>query len=287
MRNKNTTTTKIVANELDKLFVLTDREPNEDEYKIDDLLYCKKCNTRKYWISDKTGKPMGDMHCACELAEHERAEIEAKKKQREKHCKELFINSMLGKRYRNNTFNNTVTGVNSQFDPAFSSCKLYCIYASENLVKGNGMYLYGSEGVGKTHLAACMINELTSQGYSCLITDLASAFNGMLKPRGFADSDKDKTRDLLNVDFLFLDDIGTEKMSDHRNEKLFEILNYRYSNKKCTIFTSNYSLRDLMNVRKYEKKVVDRIGALSDRDFEIIGPSWRLIERKNDKELKY
>lgn len=285
MQNKNTTT-KLLNAELGKLFVLS-HEPKENEYVKDGLIYCSKCNTRKFWIYDKTGEPMGDMRCACELAEHERIEKEEKKKKREEYCKTLFRTSMLGERFKNSTFENTVTGVIPSFDPAYTSCKNYCINASEVLKNGYGIYLHGAEGVGKTHLTACMINELTSQGYSCLITDLASAFNGMLKPRGFQDSEKDKTRDLLNIDFLFLDDIGTEKMSDHRNEKLFEILNYRYSNRKCTIFTSNYSLRELMNICKYEKKVVDRIGALSSRYFEIIGKSWRPAERVNLEDLPF
>ena len=43
------------------------------------------------------------------------------------------------------------------------------------------------------------------------------------------------------VDFLILDDMGTEKITDWVNEKLYQIINYRYENFKSTVLTTNLS----------------------------------------------
>jgi DNA replication protein DnaC len=48
-----------------------------------------------------------------------------------------------------------------------------------------------------------------------------------------------------NIDILVLDDIGIEKTSDWTFQMLFQLINFRYLNKKKTIFTSNLSLEQL------------------------------------------
>ena len=48
-----------------------------------------------------------------------------------------------------------------------------------------------------------------------------------------------------NVDFLILDDLGVEKITDWSLQELYRIINSRYENLKPTIFTSNATLGEL------------------------------------------
>ena len=75
-------------------------------------------------------------------------------------------------------------------------------------------------------------------------------------------------RRLSRVDFLFLDDIGTEIFAKSSGDTwlqtvLFDIINERYNQGKPTVFSSNYSLNDLVNVRGILEKTVDRIAEMT------------------------
>ncbi len=50
---------------------------------------------------------------------------------------------------------------------------------------------------------------------------------------------------LCTTDILVIDDFGVERPADWINDKLYQILNERYINRKVTIFTSNESLETL------------------------------------------
>lgn len=66
-----------------------------------------------------------------------------------------------------------------------------------------------------------------------------------------------------NVPLLVLDDFGMERSTDWANEKLATILGYRHAHGLTTIFTSNYSLGQL----------VERLGDQGERI------AWRIRER--------
>lgn len=59
------------------------------------------------------------------------------------------------------------------------------------------------------------------------------------------ESEIDLVKFYSQVDFLVLDDLGVEKITDWTLEKLFQIINYRYEYLKLTVFTSNLSLKEL------------------------------------------
>lgn len=61
-----------------------------------------------------------------------------------------------------------------------------------------------------------------------------------------------------DVDILVLDDLGTNKMSDWAYQILYSLINYRYDWLKTTIFTSNYSLKEL-EVLWQDDRITSRI----------------------------
>ena len=262
----------------------------EDEY-IDEssgLIYCKKCLTArqlKIKILDKNRI----VRCICNCQKEEIKSEEIKRKEIEEQIKiaKLMDSSLLGERYRNITFDKTETGHNEYFDKAIVRCSNYCKVSEEVLKNGYGIYLFGGSGTGKTHLTACMANELIKQYRQVLFTNffeigkmIRATFNG----KG---NETNQINRIANVDFLFIDDIGTERVTNRgedtwMQEKIFEIINKRYNNKKPTIFTSNYSIKELIEDRGMMTKTVDRIVEMSNLILKIEGDSYRITSRKTN-----
>ena len=60
---------------------------------------------------------------------------------------------------------------------------------------------------------------------------------------------------IKTAELLILDDIGAETKKEWIDTELFRLIDYRYSNKKVTIFTSNVA----MDMLKLNDRIVDRI----------------------------
>lgn len=228
------------------------------------------CDMFKYWSA---------VHVLC------KCEKEAISKQR---FKSLMSASLLGDRYQNATFESSKNGVNKAFDEAFSRCKKYCEIHGQVYKNGEGIYLYGSPGTGKTHITACMANELMKNGIPVLFTSLfeisktiKSTFN-----RNSEQNEQDLINKFSSINFLFFDDLGTEIFTKNQSDSwlnglLFDLINRRYNAKKPTIFSSNYSLNDLINLRGVMDKTIDRILEMtSGAMMRITGDSWRMKKKE-------
>ncbi len=147
--------------------------------------------------------------------------------------------------------------------------------------KVKGLYLYGNFGCGKTFLITALFSELEKRRKRCeivyypeLLRDLKSDF----------DDFGGKMEYLMDVDFLLLDDIGAEKVTEwSRDEILGTILQYRMNNNKTTFFTSNLSLKELeVNLAgsRYEvdeikaRRIIERIKCLST-EMQLLGENKR------------
>ena len=263
----------------------------ENTYLKNDLLHCSICNEPLQTIINNpfTGAERKvNCICQCDVEKAKREEEESRKAEMQREIKQLQKNSLLGDRYKNALFETTNTGENDTFDRAFKRCKNYCEVSSKVLENGYGIYLWGNSGTGKTHLTACMVNELSKQHRPTLFTnffEISQIIRGTFKSS--TDSEANMIEKIANIDFLFIDDLGTEKVTKNGEdnwlqEKIFEILNKRYNNKKPTIFTSNYSLEDLMNERGLMEKTVDRILEMSSLILKVEGESYRIKNRNNE-----
>ncbi len=247
----------------------------------DGLLYCTKCHTRR--VTKNIIEPFGKrMPVVCECMKEEERKEKERKEQEEKLNKldKLRGASLLGDRYKDAWFVKTDLNRPTDFQKAFQRCHRYCEIADQALENGWGMYIYGDSGTGKTHLTACMCNELMSQMRQCLFTNFFE-ISKLIKStwNGNADSEVVIKR-ICEVDFLFLDDLGTEKVTSNGEDnwlqgQVFDIVNKRYNNKKPTIFSSNYSMNELIADRGLMKKTVDRIGEMSTAMIKLTGESYR------------
>ena len=100
--------------------------------------------------------------------------------------------------------------------------------------------LMGDYGTGKTHLAAAIANDLRERGKDVLfytVPDLLDFLRQAFNPRSHASLDQ-RFHDIVNIPFLVLDDLRMTSTSEWADEKLFQILDYRYLSRAPTVFTT-------------------------------------------------
>jgi len=127
------------------------------------------------------------------------------------------------------------------------------------LDKSKGIYLYGSPGTGKTYLSVCLIKELSRVGIRSLLIPMID-FIGRVREESFKFNVEsiDYERRVRDTELLVLDDFGAEKLTEWVEELIHSIVDYRYRRNLPTIFTSNYSLEEMLG-RFYSPIVGERI----------------------------
>ncbi len=108
------------------------------------------------------------------------------------------------------------------------------------------LLLTGPYGCGKTHLAAAIANFAVSMGVPTLFLTVPDLLDSLR----FAFSAEDTTfeqrfDEVRNAQLLVLDDFGTQNATPWAQEKLFQIINYRYINRLPLVVTTNLSLDEI------------------------------------------
>jgi len=153
----------------------------------------------------------------------------------------------------------------SSLEKAFNYARHY----SQSL---NGWLLfYGSYGSGKTHLAAAIANFAVGMGVPTLFLTVPDLLDALRFSFDSEDTSfEERFEEIRNAKLLVLDDFGTQNTTSWAQEKLFQIINYRYINKLSTVITTNLSLDEI------EPRIRSR---LSDSELvanvEIKAPDYR------------
>ena len=149
-----------------------------------------------------------------------------------------------------------------------------------------GLYIVGDLGVGKTYLSVALANSLVKNGEKVAFVKVSNFFNEMKSYITTRNEMIDiNINKLQKADYLFLDDIGSEAVSEFvRDDILFRILDYRLENKKTTIFTSNLNKSELLKHYTYDRKdnanlmnakrLMERIDILTE-DYVLLGKDIR------------
>lgn len=123
-------------------------------------------------------------------------------------------------------------------------------------------------GNGKTHLLAATGNALIARGVPVLYSQIVHLLDHLRA--GFApaaahrygpgddvgDPFEERWHQVLNVDVLLLDDVGTQADSSWTKERLFALFDWRYQHRLATAMTTNLSAGDL---RDWEERIHNRI----------------------------
>jgi DNA replication protein DnaC len=143
------------------------------------------------------------------------------------------------------------------------------------------LVLEGGYGSGKTHLAAAIANQSVVYGVATLFITVPDLLDSLR----FAFADPETTfekrfDEVRNADLLILDDFGTQNATPWAQEKLFQIINYRYINKQPTVITTNLMLDEI------EGRIRSR---LQDSEFvkhiKISAPDYRRPEETSNPGL--
>jgi len=98
----------------------------------------------------------------------------------------------------------------------------------------------GDYGSGKTHLAASIANDLNERGRDVMFTtapDLLDYLRQAFDPQSHSRFDK-RFHDILRIPILILDDLSLASATSWSQEKLFQIIDYRYLSRSPTVFTT-------------------------------------------------
>lgn len=177
-----------------------------------------------------------------QAAEEAKREEEAKRRRvMRQRVEKLLCQSGIKRRFRQRTFPNFRTDTPGR-KKNYRIAKEYADNFAYHQAKGDGLYIEGTNGTGKTHLAAAIALQLIHEGVpvicktsSDLLLDIKKSFDG----DGMRESD---ILDIYKrVDLLIIDDLGKEQCSDWSMSTLYSILNDRYEDMKPTIVTTNYN----------------------------------------------
>lgn len=263
----------------------------DDEYINDNVIYCKYCKTPRIVKVDE--EHVVRCACSCQSQKYDE-QVEKEKLQRKmERLRQLQQNSLLGRRYQNSSFEKLDLKRPDSFVKAVERCKNFCENWRAVEERGLGIYLYGNSGTGKTELTACICNNLLQRYVTVAITsfiEVSKRLRASFKTWS-TETEEEIIEKFAGVDLLILDDVGTEKLMKDDNtesfmqERIYDIINRRYINLKPTIFSSNYSINELMSERGVMQKIVDRINEMSQAVIHLDGTSYRQKKVENEEKL--
>jgi DNA replication protein DnaC len=165
------------------------------------------------------------------------------------------------KGYALDSFNHSIS---RSTERAFAKVMDYIKDWQVNQAEGRGIYFCGDVGVGKTHLAVAVMNELISRKrVPALFVTVPELLDNMRGAYNDPGRDIDEWMDSVkNAELLLLDDLGAERANDWVRERIFVIVNHRYREELPTIFTSNIGPRDL--AAQLGERTASRIIAMCD-----------------------
>lgn len=150
------------------------------------------------------------------------------------------------------------------------ACRIVKAYLSDfehQKEQGMGLFIWSrTKGSGKTRIAAGIANELMKNyavKFAVSLTILQEIKNTWRRDAEY--SENQLLDALCTTDILVIDDFGVERPADWISDKLYQIINERYINKRVTIFTSNESLETL----QYDDRITNRI---KERTYQIAFP---------------
>jgi len=210
---------------------------------------------------EKAAKKWAEYDAEQELRKMEQERLEAFQREQAK-INRLLGKSGINKRFQQRLFQNFKTDTPARKN-AFRVAKTYAECFAQHKEDGTGLYIEGTNGTGKTHLAAAIAMYLMTEKrvpVICktagdLLMDIKSAFDR-------AEVSEKQILDVYKqVDLLIVDDLGKEQCTDWSISTLYSILNDRYEGMRPTIITTNYNSDDI--VRALTPKGYDNLKAVA------------------------
>lgn len=200
------------------------------------------------------------MPCECLETERERRHVES-----------LHRLSALDA-FRDRTFEN--------FDPKVQGAgEAYALARAFALDPYHWLVFRGGVGSGKTHLAAAIANEAIRRRIPVLfavVPDLLDHLRATFAPTSSVQYDE-MFEGVRSTPLLVLDDLGTESSTPWAQEKLYQLVNYRYNYQMPTVYTTNRRM-DSLDERVQSRlgdQALCKIAEITANDFRALKPGQR------------
>ena len=129
------------------------------------------------------------------------------------------------------------------------------------------LLLQGSYGCGKTHLAAAIANFAVDLGVPTLFITVPDMLDTLRFAYGETDSSfEERFEEIRRINLLILDDFGTQNATAWAQEKLFQIINFRYVNQLPLVVTTNLGtgeIEERISSRFKDPELVTRVPILA------------------------
>lgn len=235
---------------------------------MSDTKACGKCQGTGWLLEDAGGSQVAK-RCAC---------------YGERFKQSLLEQANIPRRYLNCSLESFEVHNDSHRDALKISRQFVKNYPAQDV----GLVFIGPCGVGKTHLAVAILQELIrTKDAACIFydfRDLIREIQSTFTPESVL-SESDVLAPVFQSEVLVLDELGAKRPTAWVEETVFTIINHRYNHKKMTLFTTNYPDTDEAEDRrdsfykKGDESLIDRIGVrLRSRIYEMC----KVVEMEGD-----
>lgn len=224
----------------------------------DGLLHCANCGEPVQMRVPKTFRPSGlfPRNCRCLEESIKRYQQEQERERAAMRVAERQSLCFTDEAYKRYTFESD-KGLNPK---ATNIAKWYVDTFEERAAKNEGLAFIGSTGTGKTFMACCIANALSTKGVPVWVTTVQP----LLRKFGdFKTNYSEVIQQIRNIGLLVLDDYSiTPATSKHNLDLMYEIIDTRKNSGKPLIITTNLTPADFKN------KTTLEIGQLNSRLWE-------------------
>ena len=189
------------------------------------------------------------------------------------------MQSAIPERYRGVSFDRppiSNMAADSQTAAVVREIRDYCDNIDAELAEGNGIWLHGSAGTGKTSLAMLVSKTALEAGHTVAIYSMPRL---LARIRRTYDTDSSEEGylsffdRLTSVDLLHIDDLGAEKKTDWVLEQLYAIVDRRYEERRSIVVTTNMETDELKE--QIGERTVSRLLQMCDMEKPVFGDDWR------------
>lgn len=175
-------------------------------------------------------------------------EQEAEKERKRQEALKIRIERLLGqsglkKRFMQRTFENFIADTPERHK-CLTIAMRYVETFEQRKALGEGLFIEGTIGTGKTHLAAAISLALINRGVAAVFktaNNLLQDFKNTFDEYGGNASEGALLNLYKSVDLLIIDDLGKEQCTEWSVSTLYTIINDRYEDMKPVIVTTNYN----------------------------------------------
>ena len=204
---------------------------------------CNICNDLTFILSDEGASP-----CEC------RAVREAER---------ILDNSGISEEFRKRRFENFDYSKNKDILNAYVMAKSYA-NNFEGIVNTNNhsLIFMGQPGSGKTHLSLAIANHLMINGVGVLYMSYRECITSIKQSIMDSENYNRAVSRYKNARVLLIDDLFKGSITASDINIMFEIINYRYLNKKPIIISTEKYVNDLLDIDEaLGSRIIEMCGA--------------------------